>query len=214
MFSHVSQLTLCIYCCLSIDSFPPSLSLRNSLPSHSLPASHLVCCCTSFWHFVFFLLICLSLPSLLPFITVCWTGMNEPFWGTMPLQAWMHVCVCVFVSVCVCMYVFNCVCDTLWLWAQTPPGGKHGCSLLFLLLFQITFCFINAMVICFLLLLWSLCLSKWRKAQRTPIDLSGSRDPVPLSQFPPCQSFMNAAGGKWPLGNCNRQYVQNKGLET
>lgn len=45
---------------------------------------------------------------------------------------------------CVCPCVSMCVC--LWLWTQTFPGGKHGCSLLFLLLFQITVCFINAMV--------------------------------------------------------------------
>lgn len=116
----------------------------------------------------------------------------------MPLQAWMHVCVC----------------DTERLWAQTFPGGKHGCSLLFLLLFQIMVCFINVMVICFLHLVWSFCLSKWRKAQRTPIDLSSSRDLVPLSQFPPCQSFMNASGEKWPLGKSNRQYFHNKYFET
>lgn len=56
----------------------------------------------------------------------------------MSLQAWMgaRVCVCVCVSMCVC----------LWLRPQTFPGGKHGCSLLFSLLFQITVCFINAMV--------------------------------------------------------------------
>lgn len=45
---------------------------------------------------------------------------------------------------CVCPCVSMCVC--LWLRTQTFPGGKHGCSLLFLLLFQITVCFINAMV--------------------------------------------------------------------
>lgn len=69
---------------------------------------------------------------------------------------------CVSTSVCLCV----CVCDTQRLRAQTLPGGKHGCSLLFLLLFQIMVCFINAMVICFPRLLWSLYLSKWRKAQR------------------------------------------------
>lgn len=101
----------------------------------------------------------------------------------------------------------------MWLWACSHtdlPLGKHGYSPLFLLLFQITVCFINAVVICFPLLLLSLLLSKWRKAQRTPIDLSCSRDPVPLSQILPCQSFMNAAGGKWPLGNGSIQYAQNK----
>lgn len=114
---------------------------------------------------------------------------------------------------CVCVCVSLCACDTVTV-AQTLPGGKHGCSLLFLLLFPITVCFINAMVIGFALLLWSLYLVKCRKAQRTPIDLSSSRDPVPLIQLLPCQSFMNAAGRKWPLGNSNRQFAQNKGLET
>lgn len=52
------------------------------------------------------------------------------------------------------------------------------------------------MVICLLLLLRSLCLSEWQLAQRASIDLRGSRDPVPLSPFLPCQSFMNASGGK------------------
>lgn len=97
----------------------------------------------------------LSAATLPPSITSCWTGMNEPFWGTMPLQAWvdstMHVCVCLFfcdcVSACACVYVMHN--DCVLADAQTLPWGKHGCSLLFWLLFQITVCFINAMVIWF-----------------------------------------------------------------
>lgn len=108
-----------------------------------------------------------------------------------------------YACMCVC-HVCVCVRATV---AQTLPGGKRGCSLLFLLLFQITVCFINVMVIWFPLPLCSLCLSKWGNARRTPIDLSSSRDLMPLSQFLPCQSFMNAAGGKWPFGNYNRQYA-------
>lgn len=112
------------------------------------------------------LIFLLPAPSLPPtqHVELGWINL---FGGTMPLQAWMRVCVCVLV----------CACLWLWLWAQTFPGGKHGCSLLFLLLFQITVCFINAMVIYCLLLLWSLRCARRKKAQRTPIDLSGFRDP-------------------------------------
>lgn len=136
--------------------------------------------------------------------------MNEPFCRTMPLQAWMHPTMHACVHVCVCL----CMCECGHTVAQTPPGGKHGCSLLFLLLFQITVCFINAMVIWFPLLLRSPYLTKCRKAQRTPIDLSGSRDSVPLSQLLPCQSFMNAAGGKVAVGElqqtiCSKQRAGN-----
>lgn len=138
-----------------------------------------------------------------------WTFLRNNAITGMKASYYACVCLCVFASVCLS------VCDTQQLWAHSRADSSWGKTRMQPFVFAlVTVCFINAMVICFPLLLWSLCLSKWRKAQRTPIDLSGSRDPVPLSQFPPCQSFMNAAKGKWPWGNCNTQYAQNKGLET
>lgn len=133
----------------------------------------------------------------------------------MALQAWMrcilHVRVHIYesVGVCTCQRWRDCVTHGDGAHAAAPslPRGEHGSSLLFLLLFQITVCFINAMVIWLPLPLWSFCLPKLEQSQRRPIDLSNSRDPVPLSQILPCQSFMNAAGGKWSLGNCIRQYA-------
>lgn len=92
------------------------------------------------------------------------------------------------------------LCDIQRLLAHPLPGGKHGYSLLFLLLFHIMPCFINTMVISLLLRLRFPCLSEWQWAQRASIDLRASRDAVPLSPFLPCQSFMNASGGEVAVG--------------
>lgn len=94
-------------------------------------------------------------------------------------------------------------------------GKNMGYSLLFLLLPQILVCFINVMVICFPLLLWTLCFPTWREAQRRPIDLSGSRDPMPLSQFLPCLSFYKCwwrrvAAGELPQTLCLKQKAGNE----
>lgn len=109
------------------------------------------------------------------------------------LDEWTLLCNNAITSLCERLCA---LCDIQWLLAQPRPEGKHGCSLLFMLLFHIIPCFINTMVIWLLLLLRSLRLSEWRRAQRASIDLRGSRDNMPLSPFLPCQSFMNASGGK------------------
>lgn len=67
-----------------------------------------------------------------------------------------------YTRVCLCVY------DTQWR-ARFLPGGKHWCSLLFLLLFQITVCFINAMLIWFPLLFWSLASRKIGKLKGVPL---------------------------------------------
>ena len=51
----------------------------------------------------------LSLFHLPASITACWIRLNEPFWGTMPLQAWMHACVHVRVSASVRQCVLACM---------------------------------------------------------------------------------------------------------
>lgn len=78
-----------------------------------------------------------------------------------------YACVCVSASAC--RWVSLCVHDKRRTHSRSLPGEKQGYSLLFLLLFQITVCFINAMVIWDPLPVWVLCFSKWRKAQRNPL---------------------------------------------
>lgn len=115
--------------------------------------------------------------------------MNEPFRAATPLAACARARVSVFAP-----------CDIQRLSQQPLPGGKHGCSLLFLLLFHIMPCFINTMLIALLLRLRLPRLSEWQRAQRASIDRRASGDAAPLSPFLPCQSFMNASGGEATVG--------------
>lgn len=151
IFPHVSRLILCIYCCPSIDSLPPSLSLHIPLPSYSLPVR--ISSSGISWHCSSLSIVSLSPPCLHH------SMLNLDEWTFLRYNAItsMDACMCT----CACVGECASVCAT-----QTLPGGKHGCSLLSLLLFQIMVCFINAMVICFLLILWSPCLSKWRESSK------------------------------------------------
>lgn len=125
-------------------------------------------------------------------------------------------CACV---VCVCVCICLCECDTHsecgHTVAQTLPGGEHGCSLLFLLLFQITVCFINAMVIWLPLLLFGPRAS--RKMQESSKDTHWSKrlqrpratQPVPtVSIFHEC-CWRKVAVGELQQTICSKQRAGN-----
>ena len=122
-------------------------------------------------------------------------------------------------SRCACVIrVFVCVCVCLCRHSecgQTLPGGEHGCSLLFLLLFQITVCFINAMVIWLpLLLFWSPRLTKMQESSKDThwskrLQRPRATQPVPtVSIFHEC-CWRKVAVGELQQTICSKQRAGN-----
>lgn len=147
-------------------AFPCSLSLIFTLfPNSALYIfpSQRIYSCTSLGHFFCPFLHLFSSLSPSQHAELWWINLSEEQChykhGCIPLCMCMCVCKRVSLGKLVCTHTV----------AESLPGGKQGYSLLFLLLFQITVCFINAMVIWDPLHVWLLCFSKWRKAQRNPL---------------------------------------------
>lgn len=148
-------------------------------------------------------------PSFLPSVPACWTGMNEPFCHH------KHRCI----PLCVCVHVFLSVLCLVCTWHTASVGTRlrrlflgenTDAAFCFCSCLGLQFCFINAMVIWFSLLLWSVFLTKCRNAQRTSIDLSGSGDPVPLKPASTVSIFHECCWRKVAVGElqqtiCSKQ---------
>lgn len=132
VFARVSSHS--VYVLLSFSWFLTSLpySLRTYFPPCVLLYLLLPLAFPGIFSFLWLPSSLPHLPFLPPAITACRTGMTEPSWGTMPLQAWMHptmhVCIHKCVSVCACAYVIHSDCGHRLFLGENTDAAFCFCS--------------------------------------------------------------------------------------